>query len=368
MTQSDTSQTSNARRTRVLNFEPGDRLRSSASLIAAATLERDYAQRPFLLDRYGENGRTKYREDILYNVSALSAAVDADDSAMFLRYVEWLKIVLVNRGVASDDIAESLRCMASALADDVVGDHSQAASDVLAALEEIDSMPDAVPSFINPSREEHDVAQRCLAALLGLDAVAGREVLENALAAGMPLARIYTGILPPLMREIGRLWQMNKISVAHEHYCSAAVQSILGGFYGRVFSRATRSGRSMLVACVACEQHELGGRMLADVFELDGWRTSFLGANLPPRELIALIQQAERPPDLIALSATMPAHLKQLASTIESIRDSSNVPVMVGGYLFNGCPGLAAQLGADGSADDAEPAIAIANALVARAA
>jgi MerR family transcriptional regulator, light-induced transcriptional regulator len=159
---------------------------------------------------------------------------------------------------------------------------------------------------------------------------------------------------------------MNEISVAHEHYCSAAVQSILGGFYDRVFSRATRSGRSMLVACVAGEQHELGARALADVFELNEWRTSFLGANLPPRELVALIKRAERPPDLIALSATMPAHLKQLVSTIDSIRDSSNVPVMVGGYLFNGCPGLAAHLGADGSADDAEQAVAIANGLVAR--
>ena len=220
----------------MLNFESGDRLRSSARLIAEATLECHYAQRPLLLDRYGENGRTRYREDVLHNVSALSAAVDADDSAMFLRYVAWMKILLVNRGVATDDIAEGLRCMASVLADDVVGDNSRAVSAVLAALQEIDSMPDAVPSFINPAREEHVVAQRCLTALLGLDAVAGRAVLENALAAGMPLERIYTGILPPLMREVGRLWQMNEIGMAQEHYCSAAVQSILGGFYDRVFS------------------------------------------------------------------------------------------------------------------------------------
>ena len=73
--------------------------------------------------------------------------------------------------------------------------------------------------------------------------MAGREVLENALAAGMALERIYTGILPPLMREVGRLWQMNKISVSHEHYCSAAVQSIVGGFYGRLFGAAAQSGR-----------------------------------------------------------------------------------------------------------------------------
>ena len=122
----------------------------------------------------------------------------------------------------------------------------------------------------------------------------------------------------------------------------------------------------MLVACVEGEQHELGARTLADVFELNGWRTSFLGANLPSRELIALIKRAARPPDLIALSATMPEHLPKLASTIDAIRDSSNVPVIVGGYLFDQSPGLAAQLDADGCADNAEPALAVADTLVPR--
>lgn len=347
-----------------MNFEVGDRLRASASLIAETTIERDYACRPLLLDRYDEDGRSKYRQDILYNLTALSAAVDADDSRMFLRYVAWLKIVLVTRGVVCSDIAESLRCMTFALNDDTVGNHSIAASYLQAALLQLDSMPTGIPSFLDPSKDEHIVAQRCLQALLRLDDASGREVLEDALAAGMPLARIYTGILPPLMREVGRLWQMNQISVAHEHYCSAAMQSIIGGFYGRMFGSTTSSGRSMLLACVEGEQHELGARTLADVFEFHGWRTSFLGANLPARELIEMIKQGAHPPDLIALSATMPAHLPRLASTIDAICDNSNIPVMVGGYLFDGSPGLAAQLGADGSAEDATAAVSIANSLV----
>ena len=67
----------------MLNIETGDRLRTAANLIADATLAHDYAQRPFLLDRYGKSGRTNYRQDILYNIAALSAAVDA---GIFLRY------------------------------------------------------------------------------------------------------------------------------------------------------------------------------------------------------------------------------------------------------------------------------------------
>ncbi len=348
----------------MLNFGAGDRLRAAAPRIAEATLAYDYARRPDLIDRYGEYGRTRYREDVLYNLAELSGAVDADDVEIFQRYVAWLKVVLVCRGVASEDIAESLRCMVSALKDDPPADHSIATSYVELAVEQLSAMPIAVASFFQPANAEHTIAHRCLMGLLRLDAAAARETLDDAIAAGMTLARIYTEILPPLMREIGRLWQINEISVAHEHYCSAAVQSILSGYYDRMFGIAQRSERSLLVACVEGEQHEIGARTIADLFELNGWRTGFLGANLPPRDLVTLITQARRKPDLIALSATMPAHIVKLASTIAAIRDSSNIPIIVGGYLFQASRNLAAKLGADGGISEAVEALAIAESLV----
>jgi MerR family transcriptional regulator, light-induced transcriptional regulator len=352
----------------VLTFDIGDRLRAAANRLADAALARDYAQRPVLLDRYGEKGRAKYRQDLLYNIQTLASAVDADDPSIFLRYVEWLKVLLVNRGVADEDIAESLRCLAAAIFEVQPSGPAVALAYLHASLEQFDSMPDTVPSFVDGSSEELKLARRCLEALRGLDSASVRVMLEKAISEGMPLARIYTGIVPPLMREVGRLWQLNEISVAHEHYCRAAVQSILGRFYGVLFSAGKKSGRSMLVACVAGEQHELGARTLADLFELSGWRTSFLGADVPSRELVALIKQSRRPPDLIALSATMPENLGSLASTMAAVRDGLRVPIMVGGTLFHGRSDLATRLGADASADDAEAALARADELVSLAA
>ncbi len=350
----------------MLTFEAGDRLRAAANPIAEATLARDYAERPHLMERFGDYGRTRYRQDILYNVAALSAALDAADAGVFLQYVAWLKVVLLHRGVASEDVAESLRCMSAALAEDKANDHSAALSFLQAALERLDSMPATVASFIAPSSQEHAIARRCLEALLLLDSGAAHEALKDAIDDGVPLARIYTRVLPPLMREIGRRWQINEISVAHEHYCSAAVQSILSSLYGRIFGVNPILGRSIIVACVEGEQHEIGAHSMADVFQLNGWSTTYLGANLPLRDLIKMLSQARRPPQLIALSATMPAHLVKMAFTIAAIREVLKVPIIVGGYLFQGSPGLAARLGADGSADDAEAALALADSLVAR--
>ena len=347
-----------------MNYDSGDRLRAAANLIAEATLARDYARRPSLLDRYGEAGRRNYRQDIIYNVEALAAALDTDDAGMFLRYVGWLKVVLIRRGVALDDIAESLRCMGSALLD-AATPHPMAASYVEAAQQQLETMPDAVASYLGTSSEEHLVARRCLDALLRLDAAAVRETLEAALAANLPLTRIYSGVLPPLMREIGRLWQMNEIGVALEHYCSAAMQSILSGFYSRVFGAARHSDRSLMVTCVEGEQHEIGARTLADVFELNGWRTSFLGANLPARELVTLIRKSNYQPDLIALSATMPAHLTRLTSTIAAIRDGRTSRLWWR-LSVHDSPGLVTKMAADGYAADAEAALAIADGLMAR--
>ena len=348
----------------MLNMEAGDRLRITANLIAEDALARAYLRRPSLFDRYGEEGKAKYRHDIQSNLAALAAAVDANEPGIFVRYVEWLKVLLVSRGISSTEIEECLCCMAQALTNDAGSDHSFAVACLKKALEQVPSMPTAVASALQPSSEEHIVAQRCLEELLRLDAAAGRQILGEAIEAGMPLTRIYTGVIPPLMSEVGRLWQMNKISIAHEHYCSAAVQSILGAFNGRLFSNGTDRKRSMLIACVEDDRHELGARTVADIFQLNGWRTSFFGANLPARELISLIDKVRPKPDLIALSATMPTHLAQLESTVSIIRDSSNIPIIVGGHLFHENPGLAERLDADGDADDAEAALSLADTLV----
>jgi len=197
-----------------LNFEVGTGYAPRRLSIAEATIERDYACRPLLLDRYGEEGRSRYREDILYNLTALSAAVDADDSRRFLRYVAWLKIVLVTRGVDCGDIAESLRCIAFALNDDAVGDHSIAASYLQDAMLQLDSMPAGSRAFSTRPKtitsSLSDACKRCCASTTPVARGSGKRARRRD-AVG---ANLYWHP-PPLMREVGRLWQMNQISVAH---------------------------------------------------------------------------------------------------------------------------------------------------------
>ena len=64
-----------------------------------------------------------------------------------------------------------------------------------------------------------------------------------------------------------------------------------------------RRGRSALVACAEGELHALGGRMVADFLDADGWDVLFVGALSPVER--AGQYAAERGVDVVALSASL---------------------------------------------------------------
>jgi methanogenic corrinoid protein MtbC1 len=163
-------------------------------------------------------------------------------------------------------------------------------------------------------------------------------------------------------QEIGRLWQLNQISVAQEHFCSAATQMIMAQLYPMLFKGELKQ-KHVIVACVGGELHELGARMVADIFELEGWDSYFIGANTPIRDLLKTISEKKVP--LVALSVTMTYHLSELKEYIRELhKSSSNLKIMVGGYPFNVTPTLWQKVGADAWAPDAVQAVQVAETLL----
>jgi methanogenic corrinoid protein MtbC1 len=109
-------------------------------------------------------------------------------------------------------------------------------------------------------------------------------------------------------------------------------------------------------------------RMVADLFEMEGWDTYHLGANLPAAALVAYV--AQRQPDLLGLSATMTFHLAGVAAMVRELRanqDTRSVRIMVGGHAFNREPDLWRDVGADEHACDGAGALAAAARLPASA-
>jgi len=211
------------------------------------------------------------------------------------------------------------------------------------------------------------LAKRYLDFLLRGERQAALDLVQDAIRSGTGIREIWLRVFQGSQYEIGRLWQSNKISVAQEHYCTAATQMIMSQLYSHVFS-GPRHRRVLVTACAPGELHELGMRMVADFFEMDGWDTYHLGANMPVAALVAYV--AQRRPDLLGLSATMTFHLEGVTAMIRALRASQEtcgVRIMVGGHSFSRELDLWRDIGADGYARDAESALVAAGHLPASA-
>ena len=105
--------------------------------------------------------------------------------------------------------------------------------------------------------------------------------------------------------------------------------------------------------------------MVADLLELAGWDTIYLGGNVPISDVVQVL--VEHRADLLAASATMTYHLPAVIDLIAAVRAEpacAGVKVMVGGRLFHAESGLWQRVGADGHAADADEACHLADRLM----
>ena len=181
-------------------------------------------------------------------------------------------------------------------------------------------------------------------------------VVDAALERGVDLRALYLDVFQPAMREIGRLWQENRITVADEHLATAITQAAMARLYDRLFAAAPEQGPLLVAACIDSERHEVGLRMVCDILELDGWDTVFLGATVPTGDLVRMI--CEKRPDVVALSVSLRPHVGRVEAAIREIRERCDgQPVIaVGGRPFAEEPELAQRVGADLTAKDAAEA------------
>jgi methanogenic corrinoid protein MtbC1 len=171
-----------------------------------------------------------------------------------------------------------------------------------------------------------------LAALLAGDRETCAKTVQALLSAGTGLKPLYVQLLQRALYQVGELWEHEKISVAVEHLSTAITQRMLALIQAQTPKGAARN-RCIIVACVADEFHQLGGRMVADYCELCGWRGYFLGANTSIADLLQLV--AQRKPDLLGLSLSVYFNLPKLIEALEAVTAAyPSLPILVGGQAF----------------------------------
>lgn len=334
-------------------------------VLAEAIVARQYQLQSQFWKPFGDSGRAKSVRDAGYHLTYLSEALFASDPTLFVEYVAWVKALFAGLKFPEDVLSQSLECMRAVFQEQLPENMRAIACEyVQAGLDALPRAPVAPESFVSTEAPLGALARAYLDALLRGERAAASQLILDAVERGTSVKDIYLNVFQCTQREIGRLWQTNQISVAQEHFCTAATQVVMSQLYPRIFS-GVKTGRKLVVTCVGGELHEIGARMVADFFEMEGWDTYFLGANTPTDSILRTLD--ERGADALAISATMTFHVSRVAELIARVRASgagNHTKLLVGGYPFNLSPQLWQTLGADGYARDAQEAIEVAGRLV----
>ncbi|GAK53630.1 cobalamin B12-binding domain protein [Candidatus Moduliflexus flocculans] len=340
-------------------------LRDQEFPLAEAVVALQYERQPEFWEPYGEAGRDKGIQDMKYHFSFLLEAIRAGDPSLFAEYVAWVKELFAGLRFPDEVMIETLECTRQVFQARWTPEQMIAVTPFLdAGVQEMRKTASASASFLDDDSSLGALAQQYLRALLRGERQAASQMILSAVEQGTSLKGIYLHVFQRSQYEIGRLWMLNQVNVAQEHYCTAATQLIMSQLYSYIFA-TPKIGRRLVAACVGGELHEIGIRMVADFFELEGWDTYYIGANAPTATILSQIEHYR--PDVVGLSVTMGFHRSAVQDLIRRIRDTesgSRLKILVGGYSFLKRADLWKVVGADGSARDAEEAVRLASRLV----
>lgn len=158
-------------------------------------------------------------------------------------------------------------------------------------------------------------------------------IVQTLLAQKVEAKSIFINLFQRSMYRIGKLWEKDKCSVADEHVATKITEGLVELTIAELAGVKNRK-KSSIVTCVDKEFHELGARMVAGLFELNGWKTFFVGSNTPNSEILHLI--SDKKPEVVGISCSFYVNIVRVVKLVKMIKE--NYPdqrIIVGGQAFS---------------------------------
>lgn len=195
-----------------------------------------------------------------------------------------------------------------------------------AQLQQLAGMPGTREPKPEPS-EPGGWAAPFLNAAKAFDASGMERALTRA-AGQMSPRELVLRVIAPLATEIGVQWQRGELTIAQEHAATAALRDLLTRL--RRNYDADSDGPIALAATLAGEKHELGLLMAVLLAAMAGWKTVYLGTEVPAEQIVAAVRTAEARLLLLSLVAQ---HEFETRGVLRELRDNlpTDVEILVGG-------------------------------------
>lgn len=179
------------------------------------------------------------------------------------------------------------------------------------------------------------------------DEQACTEIVDSLIKAEVGLVRLYSGLFAESLSMVGQWWEVQAIDEGQEHLASAITERLMARVVH--FSPPFSTGsKKVVLGCCEGNWHTIGIRMIADVMKLSGWRTIYLGANVPTEAFVAAVR--EHGPDAVMVSCSI---TDAVAAGLELVRELSCLAkdkgfvLGSGGSAFNGLHEEVRAAGAD---------------------
>ncbi len=285
-------------------------------------------------------------KDAVSNIMQLAAAVELESLPSFLDYVLWLSDLLIQVGLPKRILISHLELLKNYI-ENHHGSTGLSVSYLKEAISAISSDTVTYKDFVCANSPYQPLKDAYLEALLHSDRNTAVHLIINAInSQEISIADLYLDVFTNALYDIGVLWQKRKISVGHEHYVSLVTEHIMSMLSYKIHQPSEDSKR-MMGLCVGDEMHQIGIRMVCDLYELNHWKTFYLGANTPTDSILNAIERIH--PNILALSASLTTHVPICEEIIKLIKtDHPTLKIIVGGRAFNLDPDLYKKVGADG--------------------
>jgi len=185
---------------------------------------------------------------------------------------------------------------------------------------------------------------------------------DNLLAAGAkPLVIIERGLVAA-MNDVGLLFKEGEIFVPEVIMASNCVLEIIEQLKLLIGGQAISKG-TVVIGTVKGDLHDIGKNLVRLLLESNGFRVVDLGADVAPERFIAAAQAESA--DIVALSALLTTTMLNMRAAIEAFTEAGcrdRLKIIVGGAPVS--PEFAAQIGADGYAENAAEAVALCQSLL----
>jgi MerR family transcriptional regulator, light-induced transcriptional regulator len=295
-------------------------------------------------------------DDAELRLEHLAEALAAGRPELFALDVEWMATTHEARDIPSAVLQAELKCLCDELQESLPEHATILVRGYLEpAIERLASPPQVPPSMLDSEGPHYQLAHSFLKALLQGRRSSAQRLILDALADGISFGELHHHVITKVQVEVGRMWQHGEVYIAEEHLGSRIVEDMLALLRMKA-TYEQREGRSVLIASVAGNLHDIGARVVSDHFEMCGWESFFLGANTPVPDLVRAAEDFK--PDIVALSIGLTSNVRATSDTINALKASDpDLPVIVGGRPFAMVENLWEDVGADGCAGDAASAV-----------